>query len=165
MKTKKWFRKNIWSCISSFIYVALFSMCTHTPPLPLLLPPPPPFPPSQSPDVAYTGDLAAHDQLLSWLQEQCVPLVREITFANGEVRQTPALCGDHQTLNYCSSRQHCSSYLWLVHQFIHYHMLFSALFLSSSRSSPLFPLLPFLLSYPGADRGGTSPSPPLLQPG
>lgn len=50
--------------------------------------PPPPSPPSKSPDVTYTGALAAHDQLLSWLQEQCVPLVREITFANGEVRRT-----------------------------------------------------------------------------
>jgi len=37
-----------------------------------------------SQDIAYTGDLSVFDQMMPWIQEQCVPLVREITFANGE---------------------------------------------------------------------------------
>ena len=38
-----------------------------------------------SPDGArYEGDLTNYDELLKWASHQCVPLVREITFANAE---------------------------------------------------------------------------------
>lgn len=39
----------------------------------------------QSPDVQYEGDVMSSDHLKQWLSEKCVPLVREITFENGEV--------------------------------------------------------------------------------
>ena len=32
----------------------------------------------------YSGDLAQFHSLVQWIHERCVPLVREITFANGE---------------------------------------------------------------------------------
>ena len=35
-------------------------------------------------DVMYPGDLAQFPFLVQWIHERCVPLVREITFANGE---------------------------------------------------------------------------------
>ena len=51
--------------------------------------PPPTHPPSSSSsqlqDISYTGDLNVFDQMMPWIHEQCIPLVREITFANGEV--------------------------------------------------------------------------------
>ena len=36
-------------------------------------------------DVAYIGSLTDFDGLLKWSQQNCVPLVREITFDNAEV--------------------------------------------------------------------------------
>lgn len=35
-------------------------------------------------DEMYPGDLAQFAFLVQWIHERCVPLVREITFANGE---------------------------------------------------------------------------------
>lgn len=35
-------------------------------------------------DETYTGSLGNLDQLHAWVQEKCVPLVREITFENAE---------------------------------------------------------------------------------
>jgi len=35
-------------------------------------------------DLIYTGDLANYDLLKAWATDKCVPLVREITFENGE---------------------------------------------------------------------------------
>ena len=37
-------------------------------------------------DVMFTGTLTAQDQVNQWIQDKCVPLVREITFENAEVR-------------------------------------------------------------------------------
>nr|CAB3243672.1 endoplasmic reticulum resident protein 44-like [Phallusia mammillata] len=37
-----------------------------------------------NPDMVYLGSLANEDLLKQWSQDKCVPLVREITFANGE---------------------------------------------------------------------------------
>ena len=36
-------------------------------------------------DVLYEGSQSSEDELKDWLSEKCVPLVREITFENGEV--------------------------------------------------------------------------------
>lgn len=38
------------------------------------------------PDMVYLGSLASFDLAYAWAQDKCVPLVREITFENGEVR-------------------------------------------------------------------------------
>lgn len=35
-------------------------------------------------DETYTGNPANYDELFSWIQAKCVPLVREITFENAE---------------------------------------------------------------------------------
>lgn len=35
-------------------------------------------------DETYTGSLDNFDELKIWIQEKCVPLVREITFENAE---------------------------------------------------------------------------------
>lgn len=35
-------------------------------------------------DETYMGDLKSFDELNIWVQEKCVPLVREITFENAE---------------------------------------------------------------------------------
>lgn len=35
-------------------------------------------------DETYTGSLQNFDELKIWIQEKCVPLVREITFENAE---------------------------------------------------------------------------------
>lgn len=37
------------------------------------------------PDLAYLGSLTNFDLTYAWAQDKCVPLVREITFENGEV--------------------------------------------------------------------------------
>lgn len=37
------------------------------------------------PDMIYLGSLANFDLAYAWAQDKCVPLVREITFENGEV--------------------------------------------------------------------------------
>lgn len=37
------------------------------------------------PDMVYLGSLANFDLAYAWAQDKCVPLVREITFENGEV--------------------------------------------------------------------------------
>lgn len=37
------------------------------------------------PDMVYLGSLASFDLAYAWAQDKCVPLVREITFENGEV--------------------------------------------------------------------------------
>ncbi|XP_045518959.1 endoplasmic reticulum resident protein 44 [Pieris brassicae] len=39
---------------------------------------------SADPDETYTGSLLDFDQLHSWVQKKCIPLVREITFENAE---------------------------------------------------------------------------------
>lgn len=38
------------------------------------------------PDMIYLGSLINFDLAYAWAQDKCVPLVREITFENGEVR-------------------------------------------------------------------------------
>lgn len=38
------------------------------------------------PDMIYLGSLTNFDLTYAWAQDKCVPLVREITFENGEVR-------------------------------------------------------------------------------
>lgn len=38
------------------------------------------------PDMVYLGSLTNFDLTYAWAQDKCVPLVREITFENGEVR-------------------------------------------------------------------------------
>lgn len=38
-----------------------------------------------TPDMIYLGSLTNFDLTYSWAQDKCVPLVREITFENGEV--------------------------------------------------------------------------------
>lgn len=37
------------------------------------------------PDMIYLGSLTNFDLAYAWAQDKCVPLVREITFENGEV--------------------------------------------------------------------------------
>lgn len=37
------------------------------------------------PDMVYMGSLTNFDLSYAWTQDKCVPLVREITFENGEV--------------------------------------------------------------------------------
>lgn len=37
------------------------------------------------PDMVYLGSLSNFDLTYAWAQDKCVPLVREITFENGEV--------------------------------------------------------------------------------
>lgn len=37
------------------------------------------------PDMIYLGSLSNFDLIYAWAQDKCVPLVREITFENGEV--------------------------------------------------------------------------------
>lgn len=37
------------------------------------------------PDMVYLGSLTNFDLTYAWTQDKCVPLVREITFENGEV--------------------------------------------------------------------------------
>lgn len=37
------------------------------------------------PDMIYLGSLNNFDLIYAWAQDKCVPLVREITFENGEV--------------------------------------------------------------------------------
>lgn len=37
------------------------------------------------PDMIYLGSLTNFDLAYAWTQDKCVPLVREITFENGEV--------------------------------------------------------------------------------
>lgn len=37
------------------------------------------------PDMIYLGSLTNFDLTYAWAQDKCVPLVREITFENGEV--------------------------------------------------------------------------------
>ncbi len=39
---------------------------------------------SQMSDVVYTGSVEDQSALRSWVTEHCLPLVREITFQNGE---------------------------------------------------------------------------------
>ena len=39
---------------------------------------------TQSPDKVFNGDSQQFAQMLQWIHEHCVPLVREITFENGE---------------------------------------------------------------------------------
>lgn len=39
----------------------------------------------QFPDVDYNGNMLSEGELKNWLSEKCVPLVREVTFENGEV--------------------------------------------------------------------------------
>ncbi|CAH0748091.1 unnamed protein product [Diatraea saccharalis] len=39
---------------------------------------------STEPDETYKGSLTSFDELFSWVQEKCIPLVREITFENAE---------------------------------------------------------------------------------
>lgn len=38
-----------------------------------------------APDMIYLGSLTNFDLTYAWAQDKCVPLVREITFENGEV--------------------------------------------------------------------------------
>lgn len=38
-----------------------------------------------APDMVYMGSLTNFDLSYAWSQDKCVPLVREITFENGEV--------------------------------------------------------------------------------
>lgn len=38
-----------------------------------------------APDMVYMGSLTNFDLSYAWTQDKCVPLVREITFENGEV--------------------------------------------------------------------------------
>lgn len=44
------------------------------------------------PDMIYLGSLSNFDLIYAWTQDKCVPLVREITFENGEV-SWPCLTG------------------------------------------------------------------------
>lgn len=39
---------------------------------------------SLEPDETFIGSLTNFDELYSWVQEKCIPLVREITFENAE---------------------------------------------------------------------------------
>lgn len=39
---------------------------------------------STEPDETYTGSLNNFDELHKWVQQKCIPLVREITFENAE---------------------------------------------------------------------------------
>lgn len=39
---------------------------------------------SVEPDETYLGSLLNFDQLFHWVQQKCIPLVREITFENAE---------------------------------------------------------------------------------
>ena len=39
---------------------------------------------STEPDETYKGSLLNFEQLNAWVQEKCIPLVREITFENAE---------------------------------------------------------------------------------
>lgn len=45
------------------------------------------------PDMVYLGSLASFDLAYAWAQDKCVPLVREITFENGEVRSRRDMAG------------------------------------------------------------------------
>lgn len=42
------------------------------------------------PDMIYLGSLSNFDLIYAWAQDKCVPLVREITFENGEVSSPPS---------------------------------------------------------------------------
>ncbi|EDL02341.1 thioredoxin domain containing 4 (endoplasmic reticulum), partial [Mus musculus] len=47
-------------------------------------------PPGRSaPDMVYLGSMTNFDVTYNWIQDKCVPLVREITFENGEVWASP----------------------------------------------------------------------------
>ncbi len=37
-------------------------------------------------DIPYPGSIRDYNYLYQWMQDKCVPLVREITFENAEVR-------------------------------------------------------------------------------
>lgn len=39
---------------------------------------------STEPDETFQGSLTSFDELYNWVQEKCIPLVREITFENAE---------------------------------------------------------------------------------
>ncbi|XP_055127655.2 endoplasmic reticulum resident protein 44 isoform X2 [Symphalangus syndactylus] len=41
-------------------------------------------PPGSAPDMVYLGAMTNFDVTYNWIQDKCVPLVREITFENGE---------------------------------------------------------------------------------
>lgn len=41
------------------------------------------------PDMVFLGSLTNFDLTYAWAQDKCVPLVREITFENGEVSPSP----------------------------------------------------------------------------
>lgn len=47
------------------------------------------------PDMVYLGSLSNFDLTYAWAQDKCVPLVREITFENGEV------CHLHIHIEHC----------------------------------------------------------------
>lgn len=50
------------------------------------------FQQENAPDMVYLGSLTNFDLIYAWTQDKCVPLVREITFENGEVGLFLLLC-------------------------------------------------------------------------
>ena len=57
-----------------------------------------PFPIIQQPDQVYRGDLTDLYSTFSWITDKCIPLVREITFQNGEVWNVSVWCFNPWTL-------------------------------------------------------------------
>lgn len=55
------------------------------------------------PDMIYLGSLTNFDLTYAWAQDKCVPLVREITFENGEVSYCRLGNGIEATLDSLSS--------------------------------------------------------------
>lgn len=47
------------------------------------------------PDMVYLGSLSNFNLTYAWVQDKCVPLVREITFENGEVRSLVIVLHTH----------------------------------------------------------------------
>jgi len=43
----------------------------------------------ESRTLSFRGRLSDYDVLLRWMTDKCIPLVREITFHNAEVRPAP----------------------------------------------------------------------------
>lgn len=54
--------------------------------------------------MVYLGSLTNFDLIYAWSQDKCVPLVREITFENGEVQAPPlhTFSSPSQLLQLCS---------------------------------------------------------------
>lgn len=68
--------------------------------------------------MIYLGSLNNFDLVYAWAQDKCVPLVREITFENGEVRLLKA-CRCDRLIKFISSMISRSFFFFLVKHHTH----------------------------------------------